>query len=126
MEKIRGKLVELPDIASLFKMKVEAWGSPGYTSWEWASWGKLIHDRIKLFYPAEIVTFDKDDTLRFYDWDNDDRRINIMGSLLGKEVVITEKLDGENTSLHSHKLHARSDNESGYPWQSAVKAKGIC
>jgi hypothetical protein len=54
---------------------------------------------------------------------NDDRRIETMDSLWGKEVVITEKLDGENTSLHSHKLHARSENGDAYPWQSVVKGK---
>lgn len=29
--------------------------------------GKLLHDRIKLFYPADIVTFDKDDVIKIED-----------------------------------------------------------
>lgn len=52
---------------------------------------------------------------------NDDRRIESMDTLWGREVIITEKLDGENTSMHSSKLHARSEDGSHYPWQAVVK-----
>lgn len=44
-----------------------------------------------------------------------------MDTLNGHSVIITEKLDGENTSLHTHKLHARSEDGSHYPWQAVVK-----
>lgn len=44
-----------------------------------------------------------------------------MDSLWGREVIITEKLDGENTSLHTNKLHARSEDGSHYPWQTVAK-----
>lgn len=53
---------------------------------------------------------------------NDDRRIDTMDTLWGREVVVTEKLDGENTSLHTDHIHARSESGDSYPWQSTVKA----
>ena len=39
---------------------------------------------------------------------NDDKVIENYNSLEGKEIVVTTKLDGENTSLYSDYLHARS------------------
>lgn len=38
---------------------------------------------------------------------NDDRRIATLNGLLG-DIVVTEKLDGENTSLYADHIHARS------------------
>lgn len=45
-----------------------------------------------------------------------------MDTLYGRQVIITEKLDGENTSLHTDHIHARSEDGDSYPWQSTVKA----
>lgn len=39
---------------------------------------------------------------------SDDRLLKTLDHLLGVEVVITEKRDGENTSLYSNHMHARS------------------
>ena len=39
---------------------------------------------------------------------NDDRRITTLNGLLGTEIVVTEKLDGENTTMYSDHIHARS------------------
>ena len=45
---------------------------------------------------------------------NDDRRHpDIYSELMGKEVVVTVKMDGENTTMYSDKIHARS-LDSGY------------
>lgn len=41
---------------------------------------------------------------------------------IGKEVVITEKLDGENTTMYSDKLHARSIDSGHHPSRAWVKA----
>lgn len=38
----------------------------------------------------------------------DDTRITTLNNLIGQEVVVTEKMDGENTTLYSHHIHARS------------------
>ena len=39
----------------------------------------------------------------------------------GREVVITEKMDGENTSLYNDYYHARSINSSNHPSRDYVK-----
>jgi hypothetical protein len=39
---------------------------------------------------------------------NDDRLIETLGGLIGQEVIVTEKMDGENSSLYRDGFHARS------------------
>ena len=39
---------------------------------------------------------------------SDDKVLNTINHFIGKQVVITEKMDGENTTLYSDKYHARS------------------
>jgi hypothetical protein len=47
-----------------------------------------------------------------FDWSlsliNDDRRLPSLDGLIGNRVVVTEKFDGENTSLYRDASHARS------------------
>lgn len=40
----------------------------------------------------------------------------------GNEGVVTEKMDGENTTLYSHSIHARSLDSQDHPSRSFVKA----
>lgn len=54
---------------------------------------------------------------------NDDRRIEHLRGLIGQEVVVTEKLDGENTSLYRDDLHARSLDMRPHPSRTWVKAE---
>lgn len=54
---------------------------------------------------------------------NDDRRITSLSGLTGQEVVVTEKLDGENTSLYRDDLHARSLDMRPHPSRTWVKAE---
>lgn len=44
-----------------------------------------------------------------------------MAGLSGREVVVTEKLDGENTTLYSDGLHARSLDSAHHPSRAWVK-----
>lgn len=46
---------------------------------------------------------------------NDDVIISNFDRFIGKEVIVTEKLDGENTTLTSEKWHSRSLNSSYHP-----------
>ena len=39
---------------------------------------------------------------------NDDRLIESLDGLLNKEVIVTIKMDGENTTMYKDKIHARS------------------
>ncbi len=52
----------------------------------------------------------------------DDVRVVDLDGLRGHEVVVTEKLDGENTTLYGDGLHARSLDSAHHPSRSWVKA----
>ena len=51
----------------------------------------------------------------------DDVRAADLDGLRGREVVVTEKLDGENTTLYADGLHARSVDSAHHPSRSWVK-----
>lgn len=51
----------------------------------------------------------------------DDRRLDSMKSFEGEEVVVTEKLDGENTTMYRDYIHARSINSGSHPSRDWVK-----
>lgn len=52
---------------------------------------------------------------------NDDRRISTLRHLKGAEVVVTEKRDGENTTMYPDAIHARSLDSLHHPSRSWVK-----
>ncbi|MFD0261675.1 RNA ligase family protein [Kitasatospora indigofera] len=52
----------------------------------------------------------------------DDVRTGDLSGLYGAEVVVTEKLDGENTTLYPDGLHARSLDSAHHPSRTWVKA----
>ena len=53
---------------------------------------------------------------------DDDKILSSVEQFKDKEIVITEKRDGECTSLYSDGyLHARSVDGSHHPWQSRLK-----
>ena len=52
----------------------------------------------------------------------DDIRAGDLRGLFGREVVVTEKLDGENTTLYRDGLHARSLDSAHHPSRAWVKA----
>ncbi|MGW7097952.1 RNA ligase family protein [Streptomyces sp. NPDC054838] len=51
----------------------------------------------------------------------DDVRVSGPVALAGREVVVTEKLDGENTTLYRDGLHARSPDSGHHPSRAWVK-----
>ena len=52
----------------------------------------------------------------------DDVRAADLAGLAGREVVVTEKLDGENTTLYRDGLHARSLDSAHHPSRAWVKS----
>ncbi len=50
-----------------------------------------------------------------------DRRLIDVQHLCDKEIIVSEKLDGENTTLYSDHYHARSIDSRHHPSQSYVK-----
>nr|WSW67372.1 AAA family ATPase [Streptomyces sp. NBC_00995] len=53
---------------------------------------------------------------------SDDVRLADLAGLSGCEVVVTEKMDGENTTLYADGLHARSLDSAHHPSRGRVKA----
>lgn len=51
----------------------------------------------------------------------DDRKVDNMTTFEGREVVVTLKMDGENTSMYSDHIHARSLDSRGGEDRSWVK-----
>lgn len=54
-------------------------------------------------------------------WQNDDRVAKHDSHFYDNEVVVTVKMDGENTSMYEDKLHARSIDSSFHESRSWVK-----
>lgn len=52
---------------------------------------------------------------------NDDKVIETLTGFIGKRVIISEKRDGENTSLYKHTMHARSIDSDNHPSRAWVK-----
>lgn len=52
---------------------------------------------------------------------NDDRMIESYNGFLGKEIVATIKMDGENTTMYSNHIHARSMDSRHHPSRDWVK-----
>jgi len=52
---------------------------------------------------------------------NDDRMLPSDDLFVGKEVVVTEKMDGENTTMYPDHIHARSLDSSHHPSRTIVK-----
>lgn len=51
----------------------------------------------------------------------DDRMIESLDGFVGKRVVVTRKMDGENTTLYSDFMHARSLDVAHHPSRHWVK-----
>lgn len=52
---------------------------------------------------------------------DDDRVIDSVDHFIGKEVVVTAKMDGENTTMYPDHIHARSLDGNGHPSRDWVK-----
>ncbi len=53
---------------------------------------------------------------------NDDRMLQTFDGLIGEEVIIGLKLDGENTAMYTRDIHARSMDGKNHPSRDWVKA----
>jgi ATP-dependent RNA circularization protein (DNA/RNA ligase family) len=52
---------------------------------------------------------------------SDDRILKDVSHFVGKKVVVSEKLDGENTSFYKDHIHARSIDSGHHPSRNFVK-----
>jgi len=52
---------------------------------------------------------------------SDDIRKTDVKDFVGKQIIVTEKMDGENTTLYADRLHARSVDSKNHPSRDWVK-----
>lgn len=52
---------------------------------------------------------------------NDDRRLETMEHMEGKQVIVSEKLDGENATIYKDYYHPRSTIDDGHPSRDWLK-----
>lgn len=52
---------------------------------------------------------------------NDDKILRNTDHFIGREVVVTEKMDGENTTMYNNGIHARSLDSKDHPSRHIVK-----
>ena len=52
---------------------------------------------------------------------SDDKVLKDLSHFIGKEVIVTEKLDGENTSVYNNYCHARSLTSGNHPSRNWIK-----
>ena len=52
---------------------------------------------------------------------DDDRRLESLSAFEGRRVIVTEKMDGENTTLYADYTHARSVDSRSHPSRDWVK-----
>lgn len=77
-------------------------------------------DVLRLFSP--YVKYPRTYHLPWSSPGKDDRMIKDVGFFEGEEVIVTLKMDGENTNLYTNYFHARSINSGSHPSQSWVKS----
>ena len=112
-----------------------------YRDNEYDKWGNIIlpnGQRVKgeLFFDESVQKIIKPYLSSFTDYikyprtyhlpfsaskTNDDRTLVNCSQFEGKEVVILEKMDGENTSIYSDYVHARSLENDSHPSRAWVK-----
>src|ERR1035438_9907110 len=78
-------------------------------------------DLLKIFPP--YIKYPRTQHLPFSEnLQNNDRKIPNLDAFQGKEVVVTEKLDGEGTSCYRDYIHARSIDSKNHPSRNWMKA----
>jgi len=81
---------------------------------------KIISNHLSLF--CEYVKYQRTNHVPWSEGiHNDDRVIDSMNSFTNKRVIVTQKFDGENTSLYKNYTHARSIDSNNHPSRNWVK-----
>lgn len=55
------------------------------------------------------------------DVSSDDKILSNIDNFIGKEVIVTEKMDGENSNIYCDYFHPRSITDDGHPSRSWLK-----
>jgi hypothetical protein len=76
-------------------------------------WGKPLLDFVKYPRTPHLPWSEKAT--------DDDKKLNGIEHFIGKRVIGSVKMDGENTSMYPNKIHARSINSDNHPSRDWVK-----
>lgn len=108
----------------------DKWGNPVLPNGQRLK-GDLFHDE-----SVQKVLREGDMLCLFTDWvkhprtfhvpwsegmHNDDRMLTSTAPLVGRRIIVTEKMDGENTTMYSDYIHARSVDSRNHPSRNWVK-----
>jgi hypothetical protein len=109
--------------------RYDKWGNPILASGMRAQ-GELFHDPSvrevlkPLIKQGVFQPYVKYPRTPHLPWSNSlkgDARLASDGAFHGREVVVTEKMDGENTTMYRDHLHARSIDAEPADWRTWVK-----
>jgi hypothetical protein len=126
-EKAGIKTIVLPD--HLYTdVEYDKWGNEIFSNGT-RSKGELFNDESvqKVLAPVLDLFTDRVKYMRTFHlpWspgvNRDDRTMRNLDAFEGQEVMICEKLDGENTTMYPDYLHARSINSDNHPSRAWVK-----
>lgn len=81
---------------------------------------KILAEVLHLF--VDYVKYPRTYHFPWSNWQNDDKVMESIESFKGKRVVVTEKLDGENTTLYRNHYHARSLDSRNHQSRNWAKA----
>jgi hypothetical protein len=133
--------IEEPILPEHFYSDIEydKWGNPYTNNFGNRLKGDLFYDESvqkilkagdQLQYFSKYVKYPR---TFFVPWGDkttkDDKVLKDDRNFVGQEVVVTVKMDGENTTMYNDFIHARSINSGNHPTRSKVKelwAQQIC
>lgn len=81
---------------------------------------KILADKMHLF--IDYIKYPRTYHLPWSNTHSDDKILKNTDHFIGKRVVVTEKLDGENTTLYRDYFHARSIDSKNHPSRNWAKA----
>ena len=84
---------------------------------------KILRDHNKLHLFTEYVKYPRTYHLPWSESKtDDDKTLKDVDHFIGKRVIVSEKMDGENTSLYRNYFHARSIDGRNHPSRSMAKS----
>jgi hypothetical protein len=122
------KFVLPPDL--YYDTQYDKWGNPVLESGQ-RSVGPLFYDASVQKILSDVICegvfnkYTKYPRTFHLPWsgnmNDDDRMVDKVNHLIGQEVVVTEKMDGENTTMYPDYIHARSIDGRNHPSRAWVK-----
>ncbi len=105
--------ISCEEIRKLAKINCVVLPSNLYIENTYNKWGKVMGDYYKYPRTPHLPWSEK--------CTDDDERLDSIEHFVGREVIVSVKMDGENTTMYKNKIHARSIDSAHHPSQDLVK-----